>query len=232
MEPSQDGFEKAREPEAAAPADEAGASQDTLFVLQRLQEGTQPAEVIQELVGRGMGRGQAGYLVENLHAELERLVERQRLHPPQLLLAALGGLLAAGLGGAAWAALTVATSSEFGFGALGIGLLGGFAVMLFAGMRRGRPLQILAVLSAVLGILLGKYGTVYWLVKESLEKAHGPEAVRELSPFSLDFASSFFAHASEWASGFDLLWIGLAIMAAWGIPRAKLVLKKPAGLPG
>jgi len=185
------------------------------FVINQLKAGSQPAEITEALAAQGVGRAQAAHLVDSTQALLHTMAEAERVDGRAIVLGALGGALAAAIGAAVWAYATAATKSEFGFIAWGIGGLCGFAVALFARPRRGAPLQMIAVVCSVLGILLGKYGWVYLMASE--QTAADGTALPFFSPDLIDF---FFANAGEWLSGFDLLWIGLAVVTAWGIPKA------------
>jgi hypothetical protein len=68
--------------------------------------------------------------------------------------------------------------------AWGIGLLSGFAVMFAARGKKGLPLQVIAVLSSIAGIVIGKYGTFFYWVRESIREEYGAEAAADLSVFS------------------------------------------------
>lgn len=120
---------------------------------------------------------------------------------------ALAGVVAAAVGAAAWGVIVWLTNYEIGIAAIGIGLLVGWAVLMASGRRKGLPLQLVAVLASVAGILAGKYVTVYLEVREVVgdELAFTDPFVFQLLTTNLD---AFF-------SLFDLLWIGLAVFTAW-----------------
>ncbi len=210
-----DGFDQA--PQERQP-EEVEAYRD--FVVNQLRAGTEPAQIIELLVEQGVGRGQASYLVDSTQSLLVEAVAAEQVTGQAILLGAVGGLLAAALGGAVWALVVAGTESEFGLIAWGIGGLCGFAVVLFARGKKGVPLQIVAVVSSLLGILGGKYGMVYLAIKEYAEQEAGAEEAANLPFFSPDLIEAFFTHAGGWLSGFDLLWVGLAVFTAWGIPKA------------
>jgi len=206
---SEDGFDQ-------PPADhdtDAETQAYQAFVINQLKAGSSPGEITEMLAQQGMSKAQAGHLVESTQALLVQLAEAEQVDGRAIVLGLLGGLLAAGLGGVIWAYLTVGTESEFGIVAWGIGGLCGIAVVLFARPKRGAPLQIIAVACSVLGILAGKYGTLYLLLADQPD-------VGDISLFSPELISFFFEEAGEWLSGFDLLWVGLAVVTAWGIPKA------------
>lgn len=61
------------------------------------------------------------------------------------------------MGGLVWGFILILTDYEVGFVAWGIGFLAGFLVVRFAGGRKGAPLQAIAIVSSLVGIMLGKY---------------------------------------------------------------------------
>ena len=71
--------------------------------------------------------------------------------------AAVAALVAAIASGIAWGFLTLQFDSEWGFFALGVGFLVGLAVLWGTGQRKGRSLQVVAVVGSLLGIAFGKY---------------------------------------------------------------------------
>ena len=131
-----------------------------------------------------------------------------------LVPALLGGLIAAVIGGAIW------TGYEIGYVAWGVGLLCGFGVVMMSKGQRGMPLQIVAVLSGILGILIGKYMIVHNIVTTVVGQDQGAAAAEAISLFSMDMVSFFTSNIGSVASGFDLLWIALAVFTAWSIPKA------------
>ncbi len=190
------------------------------WVVHQLAAGSEVPDIQQALVEQGLSRSRAAYLVEHTQASLQQAAAAEQISGRSLVLGALGGLAAAAVGAAIWAWLTVATDSEFGAVAWGIGGLCGFAVMLLAKPARGRALQVVAVLASVLGIVGGKYGTFYMLAKEYAAQEAGAEAAAEIQLLSPELISMFFGSIAEWFSAFDLLWVGLAVITAWGIPKS------------
>lgn len=137
-----------------------------------------------------------------------------------LVPALLGGLIAAFIGGAIWGGITIWTGYEIGYVAWGVGLLCGFGVVMMSKGQRGMPLQIVAVISGLLGILIGKYMIVHNIVTTVVAEDQGAAAAEAISLFSLDMVSFFAANIGSVASGFDLLWVALAVFTAWSIPKA------------
>jgi hypothetical protein len=129
------------------------------------------------------------------------------------LLPAIGaGLVAAVVGGIVWGLIVKVSDYEIGFAALGVGFIVGTAVVLGAGGRRGLPYQVVAVVLALLGILLGKYLAFVWSVNDQAEEA-GISV--DLGLFSGDSFDLFTDRESGVWSWFDLLWIGIAAYIAF-----------------
>ena len=126
----------------------------------------------------------------------------------------LGGLAAAVAGGLAWALIVIKTDYEIGIAAWGIGFLAGWAVVQAARGRKGLPLQVVAVLTALFGVALGKYVTFAYIYREASE-AIGASVPSYVSGDTLD---AFFDNLGTVFGWWDLLWAGLAVAAAWRIP--------------
>jgi hypothetical protein len=184
------------------------------FVMRCAAEGVPPDEARAELERNGIEPEQARWLVDSAYgqsAPATAVVSEpytSAVLPPALL----AGLVAAVAGGVGWTVQVALTEYETGIVAWAVGGLAGFAVSLAAGRRRGLPLQVIAVASALLGILLGKYGTYVWIARDSLQEI-GVESVPAywdtvwIDPFLEDLDIVF-----GW---FDLLWVGFAVFTAW-----------------
>jgi hypothetical protein len=140
----------------------------------------------------------------------------------------LGPAVAAGVGaavacGALWAVLIVATGSEIGFAAVGIGWAVAHAIKRASGGRRGLKLQRAAVASSALGLLLGKYFFVAHDIRVML--AARPVNPVELSYFDPKMLKFFVMILPRMLTFYDALWLFLALSAAWRILRpARVVL--------
>ena len=78
--------------------------------------------------------------------------------PSSSLLPALGaGLVAAIVGGVIWGLIVKISDYEVGIIAWGIGFVAGTAVVFASRGAKGQRLQVIAVVSALVGVLLGKY---------------------------------------------------------------------------
>ncbi len=127
-----------------------------------------------------------------------------------LAVAVLAGLVAAVVGGVAWGLIVKWTDYEVGIVAWGIGLLSGAAVALAAGRARGPVLQGIAVASALVGILLGKYLSYAFVLQEQAK-----EAGVELGLFSTEIRDFFREDLGSVFGLFDVLFVGLAVYTAW-----------------
>lgn len=125
--------------------------------------------------------------------------------------AVAGGLAASVLGGAAWALMVVLTNHEIGYAAVGVGYLSAYGVHLASGKKKGKELQWLAVLCAILGLAFGKYFGVVHAIKLAIPKA------QELSYFSPRFVPIFITLFPQVVNIFDLLWLFLALSVAWRV---------------
>ena len=189
------------------------------FVIQQIKEGADQATAAHQLTTMGVEREAATRLVEAIYPHVLQTAKAEQLSPAALLPAAVGGLLAAVLGGTVWGGLVVWTGYEIGYVAWGVGVVSGMAVVLFAGGRKGMPLQALAVVSSLLGIAIGKYVTFYHLLKEQVSDEFGVEAAQLISIASSPVLSFFGENFSVLLGGFDILWVLLAVMTAWHIPK-------------
>jgi hypothetical protein len=147
-----------------------------------------------------------------------------------LLTAGLAGLAAAVVGGIAWGLIVKWSDYEIGFAAWGIGFIVRTAVVFGAQGRRGLPFQVVAVVLALLGIVLGKYLAFVWIGQDVLDKTGF-----SLPVFSTDTVRLFWDGRSDIWSGWDLLWAGLAVVTAFRIPQHEHASPAPdtaAGEPG
>lgn len=127
---------------------------------------------------------------------------------------ALGGALGAAIiGGVFWGLIVIFLNLEIGYAAVGIGVLAGYGVVLTSGKKRGLILQIMACAASVFGIVLGKYIAFQHIIKQVAAEKDAGEWLSQVSMPSL-----FFETASDWFSGFDILWVVLAVVAAYKIP--------------
>ena len=145
--------------------------------------------------------------------------------PSSSLLPAIGaGLVAALVGGIVWGLISKFSDYEVGIVAWGIGWIAGTAVVLATGGARGPRLQVIAVVSSLVGILLGKYLGYAFDIQEAA-KAVGVD----IGLVSGDMFTFFREDLGDVFGPFDLLWVGLAVFTAWRI--AQLDEPEPAAAP-
>lgn len=190
------------------------------FVAQEMKAGTDKASIAKKLEEKGIDTADADHIVETAYGQIAAVVKKEQFSPDALAPAILVTLVAAVVGGAVWAGIVIATDYEVGFVAWGIGTMCGYAVILASGGRKGTPLQIIAVLGSVLGILIGKYFTFFYFLKQAVEKEYGTDAAANVSIFSEQVMQYFAEQLSNMLGGYDLLWVVLAVITAWSIPKA------------
>ncbi len=146
--------------------------------------------------------------------EVQADLEARRAGAGSLPLAMLGGALGAALGAAVWAGISIGTRYEIGYVAILVGFLAGTGVKLLTGGGHGRPLQIIAVVFASLGLVAAKYGIFAHDFTEWVLEQEGVE----LGWFSTETLTMFDQVFTDMFGGFDLLWLLFAVTAAWRVP--------------
>ncbi|HET9672172.1 MAG TPA: hypothetical protein VFQ40_04915 [Actinomycetota bacterium] len=131
-----------------------------------------------------------------------------------LVRAAIGGLAGAMLGGLIWGLIVSAIDAELGIAAIGVGVLAGFGVVLLCRHARGVPLQVIAGLCALIGVVFGKYFAFVQVVNDEL-------GAGTASLFSGRTFDAFVELFGDLFSGFDLLWVAFAVYTAWRIPQGQ-----------
>ena len=129
--------------------------------------------------------------------------------PFRLSGAVVAGLLSAILAGLVWGYVSKWTGREFGYLALAVGAVVGLAV---SQMSRGGPgVQAVGIVSALLGILIGKYLAFAFLTREQLGLPYGV--------LSTEMFRQFRDSLSDVFDLYDVLWIVLAVGAVWFVLR-------------
>lgn len=189
------------------------------FVVEHMKAGFDKPTISQRLMERGIDRRDAEQVVESIHRQVMKVAKEEQITFQSILGALIGGSVAAVIGGAIWGLIVIYTGYVIGYMAWAIGGLAGFGVALFAGGKRGIPLQVVAVLASVLGILVGKYFVFFHYMKEVVSKEYGAEAASNLSMLSEAVIQFFIENIELVMSGFDFLWIIFAVVTAWRIPK-------------
>jgi signal peptidase I len=129
--------------------------------------------------------------------------------------ALLAGIAVAVAGGVAWGLVAKWTGREFGFLAWGVGILAGLVCVQVGGKRKTFSLQVIAILTAALGVLVGKYLAYAFVVRG------GPASEFGVAPAVLS-GEMFRLFRADLRSVFgllDILWFGSAIASAGLIAR-------------
>lgn len=121
----------------------------------------------------------------------------------------LGALVAALVGGALWATVTVMSEREWGLVAWAIGGLTGYAVGFLADRRATQLHQIIAVVASLIGIMLGKFFAFGYIVNNGMS-----------GMFDSYVVSMFMELLPEMFSMFDILFVLFAVVTAWRLPAA------------
>jgi len=188
---------------------------DVSLVAEHVRVGTDPETIVAMLEDRGVDRTQARALVDTVYPKLARVAEQERYTGSALGPGIAGGLVAAIVGGFLWGLIVILTEYEIGIAAWGIGFLAGFGVVRFAGGAKGTPLQVVAVISSLLGIVIGKYVSYAYFFKQAIEDRFDVD----ISYFDSEIFRAFRENLGDIFGGFDLIWAGFAIATAWQIAR-------------
>ena len=189
------------------------------YVVEQARAGADEETIVEGLQQQGVERDEARRVVGELYPRLMEAAEAQAYSSDVLPRAAIAAVVAAIVGGIVWGVIVVATDYEIGIVAWALGALAGYAVVYAASGRKGTPLQAIAVVASLLGILIGKYVTFAYELKKAAKDVAGQAAADAVSYFSSDTISDFFHHMDLVLSWYDLLWVGLAVWTAWKIPR-------------
>jgi len=201
-----------------------GKDQDQLqaFVVEQLRSGVDRNSIVTKLTDNmGVNNSDATQIVTLTYAKLRKTADEEEFSFGMLLPALIGGLVAAVVGGIIWGMVVITTDYEIGYMAVGIGFLTGYGVVLFTSGRKGVPLQVIAVAASIVGIAIGKYVTFFQAVKGYVSQEYGPDATAQLSMVSTGIVQAFAESLGEILGGYDILWVILAVVTAWKIPKAQ-----------
>jgi hypothetical protein len=188
---------------------------DVALVAEQMRAGTDQETIAAMLEDRGLDRVQARGFVDNVYPQLARVAEEERYTGSALGPGIAGGLIAAVVGGFLWGLIVILSEYEIGIAAWGIGFIAGFGVVRFAGGAKGTPLQVVAVVSSVLGIVIGKYISYAYFFKQAVSDRFDVD----ISYFDSEIFRAFRENLGDVFGGFDLIWAGLAVVTAWRLTR-------------
>ncbi len=157
--------------------------------------------------------------------------ERKRINALHIIGALIGGLVGAALGAVIWAAVAYFIDYELGYIALAVGFLSGLFAVLFSGGRRGIPIQLIAILTALIGIFVGKYAAVYTIGIKAMNEQAGRDVTRtvleNLPPLAPDTVSLVVQDIVAALQPIDALFVVLAVVAAISIAAASRKPRQP-----
>jgi hypothetical protein len=203
--------------EAREPTDD-----DVALIAEQMRAGTDQETIAAMLKDRGLDRMRARGLVDTVYPQLARVAEEEHYTGSALGPGIAGGLIAAVVGGFLWGLIVILSEYEIGIAAWGIGFLAGFGVVRFAGGAKGTPLQVVAVVSSLLGIVLGKYISYAYFFKQAVSDRFDVD----ISYFDSDIFRAFRENLGDVFGGFDLIWAGLAVVTAWQLTRPSGVMSR------
>jgi uncharacterized membrane protein (UPF0136 family) len=148
----------------------------------------------------------------NCANQVHDLVQLNQVESTHISGGLLLGLLAAIGAAIAWATIGRLTGSEWGILAWGIGIFVGKSVLKGAQQRRGVPVQLIAMLMSVVGIMLGKLGFLYFGFRAAAQERGEPGTVGEF--FGL-LAMVWRTEPRAFFEPLDFLWYGIALWIAW-----------------
>lgn len=151
---------------------------------------------------------------EVLSFELQQGVARlsQDVNYP---MAALGAALGGAAGALAWWGFTALTGIGFGLVAVVIGFLAGHGAVRFAGGKRGKGLQAIAVAAGALAFFVASYLVNMTFINQALQQRG--EAWRV--PFPPDSLETFYRVIALNFGAMKLVFLAIVIYEAWTIPR-------------
>ncbi len=130
------------------------------------------------------------------------------------LAALLAGIGVAVAGGVAWGLVAKWTGREFGFLAWGVGILTGVVCVWVGGKKKTFALQVIAIATAALGVLVGKYLAYAFIVHGGGYEFGIPPAI-----LSTDMLHLFRSNLRTVFGLLDILWFGSAVVSAGLIAR-------------
>jgi hypothetical protein len=153
----------------------------------------------------------------NCARQVENVIRRNEFAPGPFLLAAAAGLVMALVCGAVWAGVIFVSNVELGILASFIGVAVAKVALRASGNRRGVAMQVLTALLSVIGIGGGK---IVLRIMFILKEGGVPISLAAVSRLLLEIIRQDPALLLQAFRGFDLLWIGIAVYAAWRICKA------------
>ncbi len=194
------------------------------FALRHIKSGVTKEGLIAQFEQRGNDINRAREMAYIFYDQVIKRARDERFEPSCLGPAIVGGVLAAIISGIVWGLVIILTQHEIGYLAIGVGFLAGLGVVKFSKGKKGIPLQVVAVVASILGIIVGKYtAAVHFLLNEYV-----PGYWTRIKPlemikpyFSIELIRAFFTDVlPNMLSFYDILWVVLAIATAIKVPQS------------
>jgi len=130
-------------------------------------------------------------------------------------MAVLGALLGGTLGVLLWWGFTVFSKISFGLVAVAIGFLVAHGAMRFAGQKRSRGLQAVAIVVAVLSFLVATYLVNATFINQELARQDDSRRI----PYVPASVQGFYLVVYSMFDFMDVVFLGIVVWEAWSIPR-------------
>jgi hypothetical protein len=140
-------------------------------------------------------------------------------------MATLGAVLGGGAGAVLWWGLTVVTKVAFGLAAVAIGWLVAQAAVRFAGGKRGRGLQVLAVVVSLASFVVASYLVNMTFINDELVRRGAEQRI----PFPPPSLALLVRVVSLGFGVMDAVFVGILVWQAWTIPSPP---RLPERMPG
>ena len=190
-----------------------------IYVFSRMKKGLDKYTIIKDYAKSGVAESDARSKIEPLYKKIYDAAVREKYTSDYFQRALLGALAAALAGGIGWGVLALKLDYESAVIAWSIGGLAGSMVVWFTGGKKGTTLQTMAVIASLAGILLGKYIVYFYQYKEIVLQTMGEEAAGKLTYYSQDIIYNFIEEIPHLFEMFDIVWVIVALLTAWRIPK-------------
>jgi hypothetical protein len=166
------------------------------YFVNQIKQSVPDDTIVSNLVSVGISKQDGRTLIQVVREQLIKEAEKEQLSPSSVFVAILAAGVASIVGGLLWGLIVKLTDYEIGYMATGIGLFSGFAFVWFSG-RCGTTLQFIAVVSALIGIGIGKYFSFFTVLKGFLTEEYGDAVIRNLCVLSPQAIQVFFSASGD-----------------------------------
>lgn len=164
--------------------------------------------------------GEDIYFCEDCLSEINKELENQTQNP-NMLGAIFLGLAAAITGGLGWFLLTILINKSFGYAAIALGWLIGYAVCLGSGNKKGFKLQVIAAILTTLSLIISEFMIYLHFVGQAPEINVSAPILLTYLALSGKFLFAIENFAKDMISPIGLLIWGIGIWFAYCVPKAE-----------